>query len=278
MKNLLIAGFALLSLSAFSQSYIILNNGVTLTTDKAGLVYDFDLFNLPYNVTISGGQFLVSDEKVSTVTEKGFFFKTDVKVKKIKGKGFNYMVNDDNALITVSATGIVTKLDKDSPFKKPVAFGGNYLTVQNDKKKALDLYTVDAKGFYFNPAIPGLATADIIASPGNYITTRTGGIYTVARDGLVYSKAGEYKIGAIKKAGGNFFIDSANFLFTVTDAGFLMCPILPKGLVVSNIAKVGANYMIDSEGKLFVVDSTTGQINERLVKDHDLLSAKILSI
>jgi hypothetical protein len=278
MKKLFIAGFAFLSLNAFSQSYIILNNGVTLTTDKAGLVYDFDIFNLPYNVSISGGQFLVSDEKVSTVTEKGFFFKTDVKVKKVKGKGFNYMITDNSDIITISAAGLVTKLDKDTPFKKPAGFGGNYLTVQNDKKKTIDLYTVSDKGFYFNPTVPGLVGADIIPSPGNYITTRTGAIFTVARDGLVYSKAGQYKIGAIRKAGGNFFIDSANFLFTVTDAGFLMCPILPKGLVVSNIVKVGANYMIDQDGKLFVVDGTTGLVSERVIKDHDLRNAKILSI
>ena len=278
MKRLLIAGAAFLSLNAFSQSYLVLNNGVTLTTDKAGLVYDFDNFILPYKITVNGGMFMVADEKLATVDEKGFFYRKDMKVKKIKGKGFNYLIDDDSNLLSIDSQGFFYKFDKDSPFKKPIVFGGNYLTVSNEKKKSVDLYTVNSKGLYFNPALPGLNAADIIPSPGNYFMTRTGGVYTIARDGLVFSKAGQYKIGALKKTGGNFFIDNANFLFTVTDAGFLMCPILPKGLVPANIVKVGANYMIDTDGKLFVVDATTGLINERVVKEHDLRNTKVLSI
>lgn len=278
MKRLLIAGAAFLSLNAFSQSYMVLNNGVTLTTDKAGLVYDFDNFILPYKISISGGMFLVEDEKLATVDEKGFFYRKDMKVKKIKGKGFNYLLDDSSNLLSIDSQGFFYKFDKDSPFKKPIAFGGNFLTVSNDKKKSVDLYTVNNKGLYFNPAIPGLNAAEILPTPGNYFMTKSGGVYTVARDGLVYSKTGQYKIGPVKKAGGNFFIDSANFLFTVTDAGFLMVPILPAGLVVANIAKVGANFMIDNDGKLFVVDAVTGLISERMVKEHDLRSTKILSM
>lgn len=278
MKKLLLAGIALMSLNAFSQSYVVLNNGVTLTLDKAGLVYDFNQFFLPYKISVAGGQFLVADEKLNTVDDKGFFYSKDLKIKKIKGKGSNYIIDDNSNMISIDSKGFFYKLDKDTPFKKPVGFGGKYLTTFNEKKKAVELYTVNDKGLYFSPSLPGLNHADIVPGGGNYFITKQGSVYTIDNNGLVYAKDGQYKISSIKKFGGNFFIDYANFLFTVTDSGFLMCPILPKGLVVSNIVKVGANYMIDNTGRLFVVDANTGLINERIVKDHDLTQSKVLSI
>ncbi len=279
MKKLLLAGVALLSLNAFSQSYMILGNGVTLTTDKNGLVYDFGNFNLPYKVTVNGGQFMVVDDKLATVDTQGYFYHKDEKIKDIRFKGYNFMINKGGDMISIDENGFFYRFDKDVPFKKTISAGGNYLLVKNDKNKTTDLYTVNSRGLYFNPAVPGLNASDIIQTSGNYFTTRLGGIYTVAKDGIVYSKDGQYKIGGITRMGGNFFIDSSNSIYTVTEAGFLMNPMIPKNLVVSKITKTGANYMIDSDGKLFTVDTVTGAINERTAatKD-DLRNTKVLSI
>ena len=276
MKKLFLAGLTLFSLQAFSQSYMVLNNGVTLTTDKAGFLYDFDQFIMPYKVTIAGGKFLVADEKLITVNEQGFLFRTEEKIKKIKGKGSNYFLNDDSDLVVITSTGTFFKYDKDSSFKKIKTFGGNFYTTNTDeKKKIVDLYTVNTKGNYFKMTTAGLNPADITIAGGSYFMAK-GMIYTVSADGLVYPKP-EKKVSGINSLGGNFFIDSGNFLFTVSEEGFLMIPVLPPKMIIKNIVKVGSNYLIDSEGNFFVVDNK-GAVSQRESKEHDLGSAKVISL
>lgn len=276
MKKVLAAGLTLLSMNVFAQSYLILNNGVTLTTDKAGFVYDFGHFRIPYKVTLNGGQFHVEDKKLSTVDTAGFLYEKTMKVEKpVKGKGLNYFINDDSKLITVDSKGFFYELE-DKAFKKAVAFGGNFFLVKPDDKKAIvDLYTINDKGNYFKMNVAGLNPFDIITLGGTYFQTRAGVTYTISKDGLVYPKA-EQKVTGVKKAGGNFFVDNAGLLFTVSEEGFLMLPVLPANIKVADIQKVGSNYMIDSEGRIFVVDKV-GNISERTI-NHDLRTAKILSI
>lgn len=275
MKKFIAAGLMLASVSAFSQSYLILNNGITLTTDKSGFLYDFGHFLLPNQVTVNGGQFLVADDKLSTVDEKGFFYDKDLKLKKIKGKGLNYLINNDNDLVTVDTKGFYYKFE-DKAFKKVISFGGNYFLVKpEDKKPQVDLYTVNSSGNFTKIAVPGLDPADINVFGGKYFQTRAGVTYTVSKDGFVFSKS-NVKAKAIRKAGGNFFIDADNFLYTVSDDGLLVLPILPLNIRVATITKIGANYLLDSEGKAFVVDKS-GVIFERKV-NHDLRNTKILSL
>lgn len=277
MKNFITLGLLLASFNAFSQSYLILNNGVTLTTDKAGFVYDFNHFRIPYKVTINGGQFHVEDKKLSTVDTSGFLYEKNFEVKKVKGKGLNFFVNDDNHLVTIDEKGFYYEYDKDDKiFKSAVAFGGNFFLVKpNSRKPNIDLYTVNTKGNYFKIDVPGLNPADIKTVGGTYFQTKSGVVYTVSKDGFVYAKP-EVKVGSIVKAGGNFLIDSTNKIFTVTDDGFLILPVLPMNIKVMTVQKLGSNYMIDSEGRIFTVDAQ-GNMHERKT-DHDLTDAKILSL
>lgn len=276
MKKYLIASLMLASLNAFSQSYLILSNGVTLTTDKSGFIYDFGHFNVPYKVKINGGNFLVASKKLSTIDKNGLLFEKDVEVEEIRGKGLNYFIRDDNRLFTIDENGFVYEYEEDiKVFKKALGFGGNYFTVKPENKKMnVDLYTVNNTGNYFKLKVDGLNPADIASHGGSYFQTKDGVIYTVSKEGFVFPKA-DMKTGTIKKAGGNFFIDSNNFLYTVSEAGLLMLPILPANIVVADIVKIGANYMIDSSGRIFVVDQN-GEMFERTV-NHNLSSAKILS-
>lgn len=278
MKKILALGGLMLALNSYSQSYVILNNGVTLTTDKAAFVYDFNHFILPYKVTLTGGQFLAEEGKFISIDEKGFLYRKDEKApSKIKGKGSNYVIADNGTLYTFDTAGFFYKYDKESTTKKAVLFGGKFFTVKPDDKKPLvELVTLNTKGNYFKMNVSGLNPADIVTAGGNYFQTNKGVIYTVTKDGFVISKA-EMKTAAVKKIGGNFFIDSNNAIYTVSEDGFLFLPTLPASLKTSSITKLGQNYFLDQEGKLFVVDST-GAIYERDMKSHDLRSAKILSI
>lgn len=277
MKKFLALGLTLVSMNVFSQSYLILNNGITLTTDKAGFVYDFSNFVLPYKVNVNGGRFFVQEEKLVTINDQGFIFRPDFKVKKVKGKGNNYLLDDKEGLVTINSQGLYASYDKDSAVKKIASYGGNFFTVTVDaKKKLIDLYTVDSKGGYFKPTIAGLNPAEINQIGGNYFTTEKGVTYTVSSEGFVYPKT-DLVAGIITKKGGNFFVNSVGSFFTVSEEGYLLLAVLPKNLNVASIVKVGANYAIDTEGRIFVVDSK-GVITERSISEHDLREAKILSI
>jgi hypothetical protein len=227
---------------------------------------------------LNGGNFLVENQKLSTVDTAGFLYEKSLKVEKVKAKGLNYFINDDNKLITVDAKGFFYEYDKDakSVFRKVVGMGGNFFTVKPDDKKAIiDLYTVNSVGNYFKINAPGLNPADITAIGGTFFQTKAGVVHTVSKDGFVFAKP-EIKVGTIKKLGGNFLIDSADLLFTVSEDGFLMLPVLPANIKVTDIQKVGSNYMLDSEGRIFIVDKA-GNLVERTI-NHDLRNAKILSL
>lgn len=275
MKKFLAAGLLLASMNVFSQSYLILNNGVTLTTDNAGFLYDFGHFHLPYKINVTGGQFFIEDNKLSTVDSSGFLYEKGKKIEKVKAKGSNFLITDDNKLVTFDAKGFFYEFDKDDKiFRKVTLFGGNFFLVKpDDKKPQVDLYTVNDKGNYFRISLNGLNPADIIAVGGTYFQTKSGVVYTVSKDGFVFSKA-DQKVGTISKIGGNFFIDSAGLLFTVSDEGFLMLPILPANIKVVELTRLGANFMLDASGKIFTVDKT-GAMSERII-NHDLRQARIL--
>lgn len=275
MKKFLALGLLFGALSASAQSYLILNNGVMLTTDKAGYVYDFGHFVVTYDVKVNGGNFLVEKKQLITVDENGYKYDKEEEVDKIKGKGLNYLITDDSKIITVDAKGFSYKYDKDDVIKRVEKFGGNFFLAKDEKKKNTLLYTVNNKGNYYNIVLPDLNPATITTLGGTYFITSLGVAYTVNKDGFVFKK--DLKVAAPKKLGGNFLIDSMNKLFTVSDDGVLANPVVPANLNLNNVAKVGANYMLDNDGKLFVVDKN-GNVFERSVNSHDLRTVKIISL
>jgi hypothetical protein len=278
MKKFIAAGLMLASLNSFSQSYLVLNNGITLTTDKAGFIYDFSHFNLPYKITTTGSNFFVGDLKLKTVDANGFLYEKGIKGDKldeIKLKGGNFFINEDNNLYTIDSKGFFYTYEDDSKiFKKIIAVGGNYFLAQTDKKKPAELYTVNDKGNYFKVAVDGLNTADIAVTSGKFFQTKAGVTFTVSKDGFVYNKS-DIKTGTIAKSGGNYFIDSAGLLFTVSDEGLLILPVLPANIKIAELKSFGADYMVDGEGRLFTVDAA-GNLNERTI-NHDLRNSKIFS-
>lgn len=275
MKRILTLALLMSSFAASAQSYLVLNNGVMLTTDKAGYVYDFGHFVVTYDVKVNGGNFLVEKKQLSTVDENGFKYEKDEQIEKIKGKGFNYVLKDDNKLVTFDAKGFFYKYEKDDVLKRVEKFGGNFFTAKDDKKKNTLLYTVNDKGNYFNIALPELNPADITLLGGTYFLTSNGTTFTVSKDGFVFKK--DLKVLSPRKIGGNYVIDAAGKLFTVSEAGVLANPVVPATLNLNNVTKLGANYMLDNNGKLFVVDKN-GNVFERSVNSHDLRDVKVLSL
>jgi len=278
MKKILAMGSLMLALNGYAQSYMILGNGVTVTTDKAAFVYDFGHFILPYKVTLTGGQFLAEEGKFISIDSQGYLYRKDEKApSKIKGKGSNYVIAENGTVYTFDAAGFLYKFDKDPLTKKANLYGGKFFTVKpDDKKPAVSLFTLNTKGNYFKMDVAGLNPADIAFAGGNFFQTKAGVVYTVSKDGFVFSKA-DMKVGAIKKIGGNFFVDSNNAIFTVSEEGVLVLPGLPMNLKIATITKLGQNYFLDQEGKMYAVDHL-GAVYERDMKTINLKDAKILSI
>jgi hypothetical protein len=278
MKMFLLVSLTFLSLKTFAQSYLVLNNGVTLTVDKAGFVYDFHHFFLPYKVKINGSNFLISEKILYTIDANGFLYKTDLEIDDVEAKGGNYFIDDNYALYTIDEKGFYYKYDdKKYATKKASGLGGNFFVVTTDeKKKKADIYTVNTKGNFFKMTIPGLNPFDIQTFGGNWFITTKGVLYSVSKDGMGFSKD-DLKVGKIVKRGGNYLIDETNRIYTISDNGLVSLPDLPKNLNTALINKMGSNYLIDSEGRLFVVDSL-GNIFERIVPGHDLKNVKIPSL
>lgn len=274
MKKLLVLIGLSLSFQSFAQSYLILNNGVTLTIDKDNYVYDLGHFILPDSVEANGGQYLIQDGKLLTIDDKGFLQRKDQKVKRIKGKGRNYFITEKNQLFTIDSTGLFYFFDKEPAVKKADIYGGNFFTVKTDERNNIvDLYTVNSKGNYFKMTVAGLNPADITLVGGNYFIANYT-MYTVSKEGFIFSKP-DHKVSAIKTKGGNYFIEASSGLFyTVSADGIINLPSLPANL---KIVKTGSNYFIDSEGHLYFVDAL-GNIIERKIKDHDLRNAKVFSL
>ena len=275
MKNFIIAGLMLASFNVFSQSYLVLNNGITLTTDSAGFVYDFGHFHMPYKVTVNGGQFLVANNVLSTIDSSGFLYKKDLRIDTVKITGVNYFIRNDNMLVTIDSNGMYYVYDE-KIFKSIVGYGGSFFIVKADSRKSIvDLYTISSSGNYFKIDVVGLNPDDISTFGGNFFQTPSGVVYTISKEGFVYPKP-TIAVGEIKKIGGNFLINSKNIIFTIAEDGMLSIPVVPVNFNIVNIEMLGSNYLIDSDGKIFVVDKF-GNLNERTI-DHDIRNTKILSL
>jgi hypothetical protein len=271
MKKLILASLALLSLNSFSQSYFVLENGITLTTDKNGFVYDFNHYTPVNRVTIKGGQYLVEDANVIvTVDDKGALYrKYEILPKQVIGKGMNYFIGDNGYIYTIDHLGYVHIVEDDAKMLNVTKFGGNFFIVNSD-----ELFTVNLEGSYEKVQVEGLRPADILSFGGNYFMTNRGVLYTVAANGKV--KRANERVGIIVKKGGNYFVDTAGAFYTVAEDGTLKLPGMPISLRIQAMSKLGANYFVDSTGKLFTVDKD-GNIFERWTS-HDLKTTKIISL
>lgn len=277
MKKLLLALLATLSLNAFAQSYVIMDNGIVLTTDTNGFAYDFGHYAFPQKIVLKGGQYFVEEGGIlATIDENGLLFrKYELIPEKIIGKGANYFLSSEGFLYAIDKKGYV-KVTESALYKNAVNFGGNYFTVASDDKTQLDLYVVAADGTVVKNTNPSLNVKDIISYGGNYLMNNRGIVFTIGNTGTVTTRD-DVRVGIIQKKGGNYFIDSSGYFFTVSETGDLTMPALPITMKISTVLKLGTNYFIDTVGKFFVVDKK-GQVFERSFRDQDFKQAKIISL
>ncbi len=277
MKKFLLLVIATLSLNAFSQSYVVMDNGITLTTDTSGFAYDFGHYAFPQKIILKGGQYFVEEGGIlATIDENGLLYrKYELIPEKIKGKGINYFMSDEGFLYTVDKKGVV-KVTESEMYKNTVNFGGNYFTVANADKTLVELYVVTGEGLVVKPEVPSLKMKDVVSFGGTYIMNNRGIVFTIAANGTVTPKD-EVRVGVLAKKGGNYFTDSSGLFFTVSEAGDLLMPALPINMKIPTVQRLGSNYFIDQSGKFFLVDKN-GHVFERVFRDHDFRLAKVISL
>lgn len=276
MKYLAFFAFSVFSLSSYSQSFLIMDNGITITTDNKGVAYDFGHYAFPQKVTLKGGRFYVEDNSVlATIDDNGLLFKKYEAIPKdIKGKGNNYFISDEK-VYGIDSRGVL-KVSEDGSFKKAKIFGGNFFITQTGLFPELNMYVVNLEGTPVKVETGEINLKEIVEVGGSYFMNRNGELYTISGNGLL-TLQDDFRIGMLAKKGGNFFVDSSNYLFTIDQNGGLHMPSIPLDLDVSNILKAGTNYFIDMEGRFYVVDKD-GNIFERVMPDHDFRMAKVISI
>ena len=278
MKFFFAALLATLSLSTFAQSYLIMDNGITITIDQGGFAYDFGNYAFPQKITLKGGQYYVEDNNIiATIDQNGALFrKYELMPTKIIGGGTNYFLSDTGELYTIDAQGSVN-LVVDEKFKTANAFGGNFFTVMVDpEKKIMDLYTVNSAGKAVKAELGAFRMKDVVSIGGTYFMSNRGVVYTVSNEGIV-TPWPSMRVGVLQKKGANFFTDSSGMIYTVTQSGTLIIPALPVNFKLNAVTKLGSNYMLDLSGRLFTVDKD-GNIFERIMRDHDFRNARVLSL
>lgn len=275
MKNLFFVILTVFSMSSFAQSYIVMDNGLIITTDNRGFAYDIGDYAFPLKITMKGGQFFVEENKVlATIDENGILFrKYEVMPETVLGQGMNYFISAKGEIFTVDQKGMV-HLSQNDAYAQAMNFGGNYFTAKS--ATGLDLYVVTATGEVVKAVAEKLDMTSVIAFGGNYFMTNRGVLFTVGSEGQVVSHAHK-RIGILQKRGGNYFTDSTGMIYTVAQDGRLVLPGLPLSLKINSINKLGSNYFLDLSGNLFTVDAD-GNIWERIVEDHDMRNARIISL
>ncbi len=272
MKIIISAILFIFCAHSYSQSYFVLESGITLSVDVNGYVYDLGHYTPLSRMTAKGGQFLVEDTNILvTVDSKGVLYrKYEVLPKHFISKGMNYFINETGSLFTIDQDGVVHINEQNTEVQGATKFGGNFFVTDKN-----EIIVIDPSGALINQIVEGLEVDDILLVGGQYLITSRGALYTVSRDGKMISPS-EERVGPITKKGGNYFIDSFGHLYTISQDGSLKLPSLPLALKVSSISKLGSNYFIDTEGKLYTVD-LDGQVWERWL-DYDLKTVKLTSL
>lgn len=271
MKYYLVVLASLFISKAFSQSYFVLDNGITLSVDSEGYVYDYGHHTPTSRVSVKGGQFLIEDANILvTVDARGNMYrKYEILPENVLGKGSNYFIGTNNLFYGIDSEGYVNLLELDKKLNNITRFGGTFFATD------ADFFVVNEKGSFVKAEVEGVKPTDLIILGGNYFMTNRGVLYTVSADGKIISQKAQ-RVGIIQKKGGNYFIDTTGSLYTVSATGELKLPGIPMSLRIPAVSRLGTNYFMDAAGKLFTVDRS-GSVYERWT-NHDIKNVSILSL
>lgn len=266
----LVAGLLLAATATVhAQSYMVRANGVVLTLDEKGFVYDLNQFVLPYMITVKGGMFYVTDKRViTTIDENGFFYRLDPKQyeapRKVEHSGHNYFLEGNGTVWSFDRNGSPTIGERNWDYRKPLYVGGKFFVVKAKRDEPASLVIVNDRGTVNELRVKDLDASKIVKSGTNWFAAQVRPafsyqLYTLDADGKVYQNP-NLKAPAIIGAKGGNFLEADGELLTIDERG----TIVSQGTMsrFGTISKIGHNYFLTQEGKLFVVDMN-GTVIER---------------
>jgi hypothetical protein len=278
MRSLIFFLSFIVSFSVWSQSYLIMENGLILTTDEEGFLYDLGLFTYPHKVTLRGGNYFIEEGRVlATINDAGQLKRKLEKLPQtFLGRGMNYFISPAGEVYTIDSNGELHYFQKDQ-FKNVTHFGGTYFFVTNDSDPdQVDVYVIRRDG--------EIIKADLGTIPKNEIAS-LGGMYFMKKDGSLISFGensqvnylNNTRVGLLERRGGNFLIDSSLFIYAFNKEGEIKLPALPSSLKISSVYKNGTNYFVDESGRFYIVNKA-GEVLERFLEDQDFLKIRIYSL
>ncbi len=276
MKKLMLLLVLIFTQSSWAQSFMIMNNGSILTTDKEGFLYDFGHFAYPHKISLKGGIFFIEENSIiATIDEKGMLYrKYEYIPKNIIGKGINYFLSSEGELYMIDKAGAIkTKTEED--FKQASYFGGNYFFLALDDGK-IELVTISDTGEYVRHSEQIMSLSDLVSLGGKYFMNRRGVVHTISAAGEVIVHA-DKRVGLIDRRGGSFFTDSSGFIYTISSEGELVTPAIPANLSVTNIVRNASHYFIDLQGRLFVINSR-GEIYQKEMNNYHFDNVVVVSL
>ena len=276
MKQLILLFCLLFTQTSWCQSYMVMNNGSILTTDKDGFVYDFGHYAYPHKISLKGGVFFIEENSIlATIDENGMLYRKYEQIpKNILGKGINYFLSSEGELYMVDKAGTV-KMKKEEDFQNATYFGGSFFFIALDDGK-IEIVTINENGEFSRHADLMMDLSELVSIGGRYFMNRRGIVHTINTAGEVIVHS-DMRVGLIDRRGGNFFTDSSGFIYTVTSEGELITPSVPMSFSTSNIVRNAANYMVDLQGRLFVVNSK-GEIFQKQLSNIDFENIVIVSL
>ena len=254
----MVLGFSVTLSSAFAQSYLVRPNGVVLTIDSKGFLYNLGQFVLPYMVTTRGGQFYINDKRqITTIDEDGFYYRIDKNEfeapRKVDFSGANYF-SDKRSVWTVDRKGVMNEEKDIKDLSRVHKVGGRFFSLKPRRGDG-QLYTISDFGKVERMVIDGLNPNDISTTGGCWFVTHSGDLYTLDTTGLVSRHGGTlFPAGtSILKAGGNYLFTDKGLL-TIAANGQVSKVAVP----LSNVLSTGYNYFTAPDNSLYVVDHTGG--------------------
>ncbi len=174
------------------------------------------------------------------------------------------MTKSRSLLLNIILFALFILVSASSAFAQTLGYNQSYFITDSGRIHTVRTYN-PAEGFVplFSPNGFFLLPEMVDVRKSSYFTDFEDNIYTVDRDGYLYSYNYETEIDSgIKEAGGSFFITRDGALRIVLTNGVIKT--IPKDdyELDSNVKIVGGNYLITRKNTVYIINPIAGTINK----------------
>jgi hypothetical protein len=283
--SLLAVLFALAgSITTHAQSHLLKLDGVLLSVDASGFIYDLGNRVDPAQVKARGKNWLAEKSgALITIDSAGLVNRrTDVRVPRtLRAHGGTWFLGERGELSVVTASGAVVTTQEPTLREGDIApRGGNFFVWRPRRGGAPVLYTFNsATGESYHSDAEyvrrlGIDMSSFKGNGNNWLVDGRGILHVVTRIGAVMPRRDLGTFFGLSTRGGNYFVDATGATQVVMDNGSVHMPYLP--LDYSAIATAGDTFGWNTRGDFFTFVETLSDSDYARVGTPQGLSAIIL--